>query len=135
MIKLSKANAMVEYSVLIFIIIAVIAGMQFTLRRHFQGFIKSEADEHIYQPSSFLWQSSVKFSSQTAVQDRLEEVGGDTVVTSDLNAPYTVLSAPPPPYMPGVAGLHSQDAALPHGGQQQQDHKRTKDKHKTQNED
>ncbi|MFA5008571.1 MAG: hypothetical protein WC546_05060 [Candidatus Omnitrophota bacterium] len=132
---MKKANAMMEYSVLIFIVIAAIAGLNFALKRHFQAFIKSEADEHIRQPSPFLWQSSVKFSTQTASQDRYEFVGGDTVVNSNLETPYTVLSAPPPPYMPGVAGLSAQDAALPHGGQKQQGHKRTKDKHKTQNED
>lgn len=125
--KAIKASALIEYSVLIFIILAVIAGLQFSLRRTFQEFVRSEADEHIRQPSPFLWQSSVKFTSQTAAQDRFEFVGGDTVVTSNMDAPYTVLSTPPPPYMPGVAGLHAQDAALPPPTQQDPGQQREKD--------
>lgn len=102
---------MMQYSILIFIIIAAIAGLNFALKRHFQAFIQTEADEHIRQPIPTIWQSSLKFSTQTATQDRVESVGGDTVVTSDMQSPYTVLSTPPPPVAPGKATLHVQDAA------------------------
>jgi len=115
--KMRKANAIIEYSVLIFIIIAAIAGLQYTVKRHFQGFVKSETDEHLRQPVPLLWQSSVTFSKQNFSQDRDEFVGGDTVVVSDAQTSFTTLSAPPPSVQgisaPGSAGLHVQDAALP----------------------
>ena len=109
--KMKRANAIAEYSVLIFIIIAAIAGLQFALKRHFQEFIRSEADEHIRQPMPFIWQETVEFSKQSVTQDRYEEVGGDTVIISDMSAPYTRLTAPPPPVTIGAASLHVQDAA------------------------
>lgn len=133
--KIRKANALIEYSVLIFIIIAAIAGLNFALRRHFQAFVKTEADEHIREPSPFLWQSSLKFSKQQASQDRNEFVGGDTIINANLEAPYTVLSAPPPPYMPGVAGLHAQDAALPPPSQQEPGQERSDGDKETQNQE
>jgi len=108
---MKKANALAEYSVLIFIVVAAIMGINYALTRHFKAFIKSEADEHISQPIPFIWQETLKFSSQSVTQDRYEEVGGDTVVISDSNAPYTTLTAPPPPVVIGSASLHVQDAA------------------------
>lgn len=108
-----KANALIEYSVLIFIIISAIAGLQYTVKRHFQGFVKDQTDKHLRQPVPLLWQSSVTFSNQNFSQDRDEYVGGDTVVTSDAQTSFTTLSAPPPPHVPGVASMHVQDAALP----------------------
>jgi hypothetical protein len=121
---MKKANAIAEYSVLIFIVIAAIAGLQFTLKRHFQEFIRSEADEHVRQPMPFIWQETVKFSKQSVTQDRYEEVGGDTVIVSDMSAPYTTLTAPPPPVTVGFAGLHVQDAASAPPGQDNPSHQR-----------
>jgi hypothetical protein len=130
--KMKKANAIAEYSVLIFIIIAAIAGLQFALKRHFQQFIRSEADEHIRQPMPFIWQETVKFTKQSVTQDRYEEVGGDTVTISDLSAPYTTLTAPPPPVTIGAAGLHAQDAASAPPGQENPDHQAEEDQRKIQ---
>jgi hypothetical protein len=124
---MKKANALAEYSVLIFIVIAAIMGLNYALTRHFQAFIKSEADEHISQPIPFIWQETLKFSSQSVTQDRYEEVGGDTVVISDLNAPYTTLTAPPPPVVIGSASLHVQDAASAPPSQDNPEHQAVED--------
>jgi hypothetical protein len=130
--KMKKANAIAEYSVLIFIIIAAIAGLQFALKRHFQQFIRSEADEHIRQPMPFIWQETVKFSKQSVTQDRYEEVGGDTVTISDMSAPYTTLTAPPPPVVIGSASLHVQDAASAPPSQDNPEHKAEEDQRRIQ---
>jgi len=124
---MKKANALAEYSVLIFIVIAAIMGLNYALTRHFQAFIKSESDEHISQPIPFIWQETLKFSSQSVTQDRYEEVGGDTVVISDSNAPYTTLTAPPPPVVIGSASLHVQDAASAPPSQDNPEHQAVED--------
>jgi len=124
---MKKASAIAEYSVLIFIVIAAIMGLNLALKRHFQAFIKSEADEHISQPMPFIWQETVKFSSQSVTQDRYEEVGGDTVVISNLSAPYTTLTAPPPPVTIGAASLHVQDAASAPPSQDNPEHQAEED--------
>lgn len=130
--KMKKANAITEYSVLIFIIISAIGGLNFVLKRHFQAFIKSEADEHIRQPMPVIWQSSVTFSGQSTTQDRREFVGGDSVVTSNLEAPHTTLSAPPPPHAIGTASLHIQDAASAPPSQDNPEHQAVEDPRKIQ---
>jgi hypothetical protein len=123
-----KANAIIEYSVLIFIIIAAIAGLQYTVKRHFQSFVKEQTDSQLRQPVPLLWQSSVTFSNQKFSQDRDEYVGGDTVIVSDAQTSFTTLSAPPPSVQgvsaPGAAGLHVQDAALPPPQQNNPDNSR-----------
>lgn len=129
---MKKANALVEYSVLIFIVVAAIMGLNAALKRHFQAFIKSEADEHIRQPMPFIWQETVKFSSQSSVLDRQEEVGGDTVIVSDLSAPYTALTAPPPPVSIGAASLHVQDAASAPPSQDNPEHQAEEDQRRIQ---
>ncbi|MDD4955451.1 MAG: hypothetical protein PHP17_05390 [Candidatus Omnitrophica bacterium] len=129
---MKRASTLIEYSVLIFIVIAAIMGLNAVLKRNFQAFIKSEADEHVRQPMPFIWQETVKFTSQSSTQDRYEEVGGDTTIISNLNAPYTTLTAPPPPVSIGAASLHVQDAASAPPSQDNPEHQAEEDNRRIQ---
>ncbi|MEI8349611.1 MAG: hypothetical protein WCI77_05615 [Candidatus Omnitrophota bacterium] len=111
-----KANAIIEYTFIIAIVISALAGMNAYLKRVVQAHIKRETDEHLYMPSSFLWQSSVTFRRQETEHDRREYAHGDTVVNVTSRSPSVSLHAPSPPGVP-VAGIHAQDAASAPPGQ------------------
>lgn len=117
---MKRANAIIEYTVLIAIVIAALTGMNSYLKRVVQAHIKRETDQHLRMPSSFLWQSSVTFSRQETEHDRREYARGDTVVNVTSRSPRVTLQAPSPPGVP-VAGLHAQDAASAPPGQDNPD--------------
>ncbi|MFH1771302.1 MAG: hypothetical protein ABH872_00625 [Candidatus Omnitrophota bacterium] len=120
-----KGNAIVEYSVLLFIVIGFLSSMHYFLNRHIQARVRHETNQKVRRPMPFIWQSSVEFSSQKANHDRKEYAYGDTIVESDFQTSYTVLSAPPPPKVPlPIASLHIQDAAMPAPGQSNPGHRR-----------
>ena len=109
---MKKANAILEYGILLFIIVGFLAGIYYYLKRNIQVRVKHEIDTQLRRPIPFLWQSSVTFSKVDTTWDKDEEVGGDITIDSNTKIRSTTLSAPPPPVM-NVAGLHSQDAARP----------------------
>lgn len=110
--KIKKANVILEYGILIFIVTSFLAGIYYFLNRHIQARVKAEADRENPHSltSSFIWEGTVTRSTQSTTHDRDEYVGGDTVVSSSVETTYVSASAPIPPNVP-FASLHVQDAA------------------------
>ena len=128
---MKKANAILEYGILLFIVVGFLAGIHYYLKRNIQARIKHEVDTQLRRPMPFLWQSSVGFMKVETTWDKTEEVGGDITIDTNTKIRSTTLSAPPPPVMI-TSGLHSQDAARPAPMQSNPKHNQTDDERKIQ---
>jgi len=125
---MKRANAILEYGILLFIVVGFLSGIHYYLKRHIQARVKHEVDTQLRRPIPFLWQSSVTFSKVETTYDKGEEIGADIVVDSNTKIRRTTLSAPPPVMI--AAGLHSQDAARPAPTQNNPKHRQRRRKRK-----
>lgn len=102
---MKKANAILEYGILIVIVVSAIAGINYFLSRHIQTRVVAEARHTgLVQglsadpgPGQGLeWASSLTFSHSTSSVDRSETIGGGVLSTSKTDGTYITASAPPP---------------------------------------
>jgi uncharacterized protein (UPF0333 family) len=118
---LKKASAFAEYAILIFIIVAVIGGVHYFMKRAIQSHVKDLTDKYIRSGggaahAGLEWGSSTTFSSSSSTLTKNEEFGGNMTITSQSNISQTTLQAP----VPSIRGwsamehkgsaLHVQDA-------------------------
>ncbi|UCC95656.1 MAG: hypothetical protein JSW40_02625 [Candidatus Omnitrophota bacterium] len=122
----TKASAIIEYSILLFIVVGFLAGIHYFLKRHVQARIRAETNRYVRRPMAFLWQSSVTTTTQDTEHDRRERVGGDVVVQATTRINQDTVAVSPPPMGVPVASLHVQDAATSPPGQQNPKQKRTR---------
>ena len=121
-----KANAILEYGILLFIVIGAVAGIHYFLKRHIQARVRREArSEGLVQglsadpgPGQGLeWGSSITIIPRSKTTfDRHEEVGGDVTTRVVTESSQITLQAP----VPSIRGwsamehkgsaLHVQDA-------------------------
>lgn len=102
---IKKANAVLEYGILIMIVVSAIAGIHYFLSRHIQTRVVAEARRTgLVQglsadpgPGQGLeWASSLSYTRATSSTDRVETVGGGVVSTSRSDSSYITATAPPP---------------------------------------
>ncbi|MFA5271134.1 MAG: hypothetical protein WC412_02185 [Candidatus Omnitrophota bacterium] len=96
-----KANVFAEYAILISIIVAVISGVSYFLKRSIQERVRMETLEHIeggglYSGHGLEWGSSLTFSSSDSTLEKNEEFGGNAKVTAESQMGQTTLQAPVP---------------------------------------
>lgn len=96
-----KATAFAEYAILIFIIVAVISGVSYFLKRSIQSRVEQETLEHLeggglYSGHGLEWGSSITFSRGESTLEKNEEFGGNTTVTAESEMGQTSLQAPVP---------------------------------------
>jgi hypothetical protein len=96
-----KANVFAEYAILIFLIVAVISGVSYFLKRSIQERVRMETLEHIeggglYSGHGLEWGSSITFSSSDSSLEKNEEFGGNMAVTAESQMGQTTLQAPVP---------------------------------------
>ncbi len=111
-----KASVFAEYAILIFIIVAVIAGVTYFLKRSIQSNVKDASDEYLGTGQGLEWGSSIAFVSSTSNLEKSEEYGGNMQVHASSTVSQTSLQAP----VPSIKGwsamehkgsaLHVQDA-------------------------
>jgi hypothetical protein len=127
-----KANAIIEYSVVIAIIVAAIAGINHFLRRSVQARIKYEIDtiSHYGRGSGLEWEeNTLSWRDATSNYNRVEAVGGDSSVIAINTEDYTTLSLPMPPYVMEHknASRDVQDAAVTPPKMDEPNHKNQSD--------
>lgn len=96
-----KANVFAEYAILIFIIVAVISGVSYFLKRSIQARVQQETLEHIeggglYSGHGLEWGSSITFSRSESELEKNEEFGGNMAVTAQSEMGQATLQAPVP---------------------------------------
>lgn len=122
----TKANAIMEYSILLLTVVAFLGGIYYHLKRNIQARVRAETKHELERPIPFLWQASVTATRSSSDFDRTEQVGGDVEVRAEQENTYVALYAPPPPGM-NAAGIHSQDAAWPPPMQDNPEHQMKRD--------
>ncbi|MBU2103200.1 MAG: hypothetical protein ABH865_01370 [Candidatus Omnitrophota bacterium] len=115
-----KANALVEYSVVLMIVAGAVYGMFTELKRTVQMKIKKESDQYIGHGHGLEWNGeSLSIITSNSDYQRREIPGGEIVTQANADMGSVVLTAPVPsfqgysPMMHKQAGLHVQDAAQP----------------------
>ncbi len=122
-----RANVFAEYAILIFIIVAAVAGVTYFVKRSIQSNVKDMTDKYIRNAEStggaahagLEWASSMSLTSNSSTLQKNEQFGGNMTVTSQSTVSQTTLQAP----IPSIQGwsvmehkgavLHIQDAATP----------------------
>jgi hypothetical protein len=130
---MKKSNAILEYGILIIIVVAALAGMYYFLQLHIKGYVKKTTDTTLRRPIPFLWQGGVNINIQNVTNDRRETFNGEIEDKATMDASFTSIQAPVPPYI-DVAGLHAQDAPAP-GSQTNPKHKLREDRNEVSPED
>jgi hypothetical protein len=97
-----KANAIIEYSIVIGLVVSVMAGMNYFLKRSVQARIKYEMDtiSHYGKGSGLEWEeNTLTWRDSDSHFDRTETVGANSVANAQSHESYTTLSLPMPPYV------------------------------------
>lgn len=112
-----KANAILEYSIVFFIVISAVAGVNKYMQKHIKARIKSESDAKLGHGQGLEWASSISFSSSKSTYDRSEEFGAGVTSQSETQSSFVSASAPPPSIKGWSvmehkgSAIHVQDAA------------------------
>lgn len=108
-----KANAILEYGVLLIIVLGAMAGINAFLKRDIQARLKYESDRYLGHGQGLEWEMSITHSSSSSSVTRDEDVGADFRISSDSSSSSVTYSPPTPPYIMEHKGssLHIQDAA------------------------
>jgi len=111
--KRRKANAILEYSVLMFIIVGFLVSIHYMVKRNVQARLKAESDHYLRHGQGLEWGSDITFSRSETDYERKEEAGGDVVIQSEVESNYLKLAAPPPS-VPGKVPLIGGSSVMDH---------------------
>ena len=103
-----KANAILEYTILLSIVVFAFSGITQYGERVIKGYVKKVNDSELKKPIPFLWQGALIVSKEEYNSNRIETYNGNIVDISTSSGSSLSLQAPTPPYI-DVAGLHTQD--------------------------
>jgi hypothetical protein len=112
-INMKKANAIIEYGIVLMVVVAAMAGIQSFLRRNIHARIKYESDSELQHGQGLEWDASITSESSINTFDRYETPGGTIIISSDDDTSSVTYSPPMPPYIMEHKGssIHIQDAA------------------------
>lgn len=99
---MKKANAIIEYSIVIIIVVAAIAGINYLLKRSIQAKIKDEIDTLSPHGRGFglEWEeNTLNWRKAHTEFDRVEDIGANTVTQFKTRESFFTLSLPMPPYV------------------------------------
>jgi len=94
--KIKKANAILEYSIVFFIVVGLVAGVNKYLQKHIKARIKAESDTQLGTGQGLEWASSMSLSTSKSTFNREEEMGAGVTSKSNISSAYVSASAPPP---------------------------------------
>jgi len=108
-----KANAILEYGVLIVIVVGAMAGINLYLKRHIQARLKRESDALLGHGQGLEWQASISYSTSSSDSREAESQGANFDINTQSQSGSVTYTPPTPPYIMEHKGsaLHVQDAA------------------------
>ncbi len=109
-----KANAILEYGIVIIIGLLFLTGIQLFLRRHIEGRVKDESDRTIGHAIGLEWpEQTYTVGGSSGSADRFDAVGG-TVQRSSSQSDWSLTYSQPVPKQimkHKEAAMHVQDSA------------------------
>jgi uncharacterized protein (UPF0333 family) len=97
-----EANAIIEYSIVIAIIVAAMAGIHHFLKRSIQARVKYEIDtiSPYGKGAGLEWEeNTLSWRDSNTNYHKIENFGGNFTVSAVTREQYTTLSLPMPPYV------------------------------------
>ena len=92
-----KANAILEYGLVIIIVLGAMAGINAFLRRNIQGRVKDESDLYLGHGQGLEWGMSITRSDSSSSVDRVEQLGADFNIEAKTKSSSVTYSPPMPP--------------------------------------
>lgn len=109
--KFRKANAILEYGVVLVIILGAMAGINAYFKRHIQSRVKRESDRYLGHGQGLEWEASIGYTDSESSLDRTEQTGADFDIVAQSETKSITVTAPLPPRVMDHKGsmLHVQD--------------------------
>lgn len=118
--KVKKATIpIIGYTLLMFIVIGFLVGIDKTMERTVKGRVRHEVDTELRRPIPFIWQASLNITKQEGEHNRRETRDGTVEIDSSMESSFVSLNPPSPPMGINQAGIHVQDAAPGTGSEPQ----------------